>query len=174
MDIEGKTGFLHFSGPPSPPTPLPAAGRGEKTIKSFTPLLVSLSPCLPLRLSPKMDASLHTAGASLMAVVCDFLIVGGGVIGNSIAFHLAQRRAGRVLLLEKSFLGAGSSGKSGAIVRQHYSNRLTALMARQSLGCFQHFDNLVGGPPVFTATGMVIVVNEKDRAGLEANVAMQR
>jgi len=108
-----------------------------------------------------------------MAVTCDFLIVGGGVIGSSIAFHLAQRGAGRVLLLEKSFLGAGSSGKSGAIVRQHYSNRLTALMARKSLAVFQQFDSIVGGPPVFTPTGMVLVVNEKDRAGLEANVAMQ-
>src|SRR6184192_2836679 len=109
-----------------------------------------------------------------MAVSCDFLIVGGGVIGSSIAFHLAQRRAGRVLLLEKSFLGAGSSGKSGAIVRQHYSNRLTAAMARKSLRTFEHFDDLVGGPPVFTRTGMVIVVNEGDRAGLEANLALQQ
>jgi sarcosine oxidase subunit beta len=109
-----------------------------------------------------------------MAVSSDFLIVGGGVIGTSIAFHLAQRRAGRVVLLEKSFLGAGSSGKSGAIVRQHYSNRLTASMARLSLRTFEHFDDVVGGPPIFTHTGMVLIVNERDRAGLEANCAMQR
>ena len=109
-----------------------------------------------------------------MAVSCDFLIVGGGVIGTSIAYHLAQRRAGRVLLLEKSYLGAGSSGKSGAIVRQHYSNRLTASMAQKSLRVFERFDDVIGGPPVFTHTGMVLVVNERDRAGLEANVAMQR
>src|SRR2546421_11764847 len=109
-----------------------------------------------------------------MAVSCDILIVGGGVIGTSTAFALARRRAGRVLLLEKSYLGAGSSGKSGAIVRQHYSNRLTATMARQSLRVFEQFDEIVGGPPVFTHTGMVLVVNERDRAGLEANVAMQR
>src|SRR5271155_4273770 len=109
-----------------------------------------------------------------MTVTCDFLIVGGGVIGSSIAFHLAQRRVGRVLVLEKSVLGAGSSGKSGAIIRQHYSNQLTALMARKSLRVFEQFDTLVGGPPVFTHTGMVLIVNEKDRAGLEANVAMQR
>src|SRR5437868_10808272 len=109
-----------------------------------------------------------------MAVSCDFLIVGGGVIGTSIAFTLASRRAGRVILLEKSFLGAGSSGKSGAIIRQHYSNRLTAAMAQKSLRVFEHFDDLVGGPPVFTRTGMVIVVNDKDKAGLEANVNMQR
>src|SRR5436190_3177186 len=109
-----------------------------------------------------------------MAVNCDILIVGGGVMGTSIAWHLARRRVGRVLLLEKSFLGAGSSGKSGAIVRQHYSNRLTASMARLSLRTFEQFDDLVGGPPVFTHAGMVLVVNERDRAGLEANCAMQR
>ncbi|OAI48045.1 hypothetical protein AYO44_01180 [Planctomycetaceae bacterium SCGC AG-212-F19] len=109
-----------------------------------------------------------------MAVTCDVLIVGGGVIGTSIAFHLAQRRAGRVILLEKSFLAAGSSGKSGAIIRQHYSNKLTAQMAQQSLRVFEHFDEIVGGPPVFTRAGMVIVVNDRDRAGLEANITMQR
>ncbi len=104
----------------------------------------------------------------------DILIVGGGVIGTSIAFALARRRVGRVILLEKAFLGAGSSGKSGAIIRQHYSNRLTAAMAQKSLRVFEHFPDVVGGPAVFTHTGMAIVVNERDRAGLEANVAMQR
>jgi glycine/D-amino acid oxidase-like deaminating enzyme len=104
----------------------------------------------------------------------DILIVGGGVIGASLAFALARRRAGQVVLLEKTFLGAGSSGKSGAIIRQHYSNRLTARMAQLGLGVFEHFDDLVGGPPVFTRTGMAVVVNERDRAGLEANIALQR
>src|SRR5271167_4280100 len=99
---------------------------------------------------------------------CDIVIVGGGVIGVSIAHALTRRRAGRVVVLEKSFLGAGSSGKSGAIIRQHYSNRLTASMAQKSLRVFEHFEDVVGGPPVFTRTGLIVVVNEKDRAGLEA------
>jgi sarcosine oxidase subunit beta len=109
-----------------------------------------------------------------MAVNCDIVIVGGGVMGTSIAWHLARRRAGKVMLLEKSFLGAGSSGKSGAIIRQHYSNKLTASMAQKSLRVFERFEDVVGGPPVFTRTGLIVVVNEKDRAGLEANLAMQR
>jgi sarcosine oxidase subunit beta len=109
-----------------------------------------------------------------MAVTSDIIIVGGGVMGTSIAWHLARRRVGKVMLLEKSFLGAGSSGKSGAIIRQHYSNRLTASMAQKSLRVFEHFEDVVGGPPVFTRTGLVVVVNEKDRAGLEVNLAMQR
>jgi sarcosine oxidase subunit beta len=109
-----------------------------------------------------------------MAVTCDILIVGGGVMGTSIALALAQRKAGKVMLLEKAFLAAGSSGKSGAIIRQHYSNRLTASMAQKSLRVFERFDEVVGGPPVFTRAGMVLVVNQRDRAGLEANLAMQR
>src|SRR6266550_7349705 len=109
-----------------------------------------------------------------MAVNCDILIVGGGVMGTSIAWHLAKRKAGKVVLLEKSYLGAGSSGKSGAIIRQHYSNALTVDMARLSLRVFENFPDAVGGPPVFTHTGMVVVVNERDRAGLDANLTMQR
>src|SRR6202048_4111325 len=107
-----------------------------------------------------------------MAVNCDIIIVGGGVMGASIAWQLALRRAGKVVVLEKSFLGAGSSGKSGAIIRQHYSNVLTASMAQKSLRVFERFDDVIGGPPVFTHTGMVLIVNERDRAGLEANLAM--
>src|SRR5713226_4399838 len=109
-----------------------------------------------------------------MSQTCDILIVGGGVIGVSIAHSLAQRKVGKIVLLEKSFLGAGSSGKSGAIIRQHYSNVLTASMAQKSLRVFERFDDVVGGPPVFTQTGMALIVNQRDRAGLQANLVMQR
>src|SRR5712691_6454740 len=109
-----------------------------------------------------------------MNQTCDLLIVGGGVIGTSIAHSLARRKPGRIVLLAKSFLGAGSSGQSGAIIRQHDSNKVAAAMAQKSLRVFEHFDDVVGGPPVFTHTGMVIVVNERDRAGLEANLALQQ
>ncbi len=109
-----------------------------------------------------------------MIRTCDILVIGGGVMGTSIAYHLAHRAAGRVMVLEKSHVGAGSSGKSGAIIRQHYSNPLTARMARHGLRVFERFDEVVGGPPVFTRSGLAIVVNQKDRPALEANLAMLR
>lgn len=102
----------------------------------------------------------------------DILIIGGGVMGASIACHLARRRVGRVILLEKAHLGAGASGKSGAIIRQHYSNALTATLAQRSLRVFEKFEEIYGGPPVFTRTGLAIIVAEKDRPGLEANLTM--
>jgi sarcosine oxidase subunit beta len=109
-----------------------------------------------------------------MANTADVLIVGGGVMGLAIAQALAQRKAGRVVVLEKSFIGAGSSGKSGAIIRQHYSNPLTARMAQLSLKVFERFHDIYGGPPVFTRTGLVIIVQRKDQAALERNLAMQQ
>ena len=47
-------------------------------------------------------------------------------------------------------------------------------MAQKGLRVYEHFDELIGGPPVFTRTGMVLVVHERDRAGLETNLAAQR
>jgi sarcosine oxidase subunit beta len=94
-------------------------------------------------------------------------------MGCSTAFQLVQRRL-KVAILEKGSIGAGSTGKSSAIVRQHYSNELTARMALYGLRTFQHFEERVGGECGFTRTGYVATVSAKDQAGLEANVALQR
>lgn len=105
----------------------------------------------------------------------DAIIIGAGIMGCSTAFQLAQRGL-KVAVLEKGSVGAGSTGKSSAIIRQHYSNELTARMALYSLRVFQNFDAAVGGREAcgFTRTGFVALVAAKDRAGLEANVALQQ
>ncbi|HSM55717.1 MAG TPA: FAD-binding oxidoreductase [Candidatus Sulfomarinibacteraceae bacterium] len=103
----------------------------------------------------------------------DVIIIGGGIMGCSAAFQLAQRGV-RVALLEKGVIGAGSTGESSAIIRQHYSNELTARMALYSLGVFQHFDGVVGGESGFTPTGFLALTSAADKQGLEANIALQR
>lgn len=94
-------------------------------------------------------------------------------MGCSTAMQLSQRGL-KVALLEKENIGAGSSGKSSAIIRQHYSNELTARMALHSLRVFQDFKERVGGECGFVETGFVAVVAAKDYEGLEANVELQR
>ncbi len=103
----------------------------------------------------------------------DAIIIGGGIMGCSTAFQLAQRGLS-VALFEKQSLGAGSTGKSSAIIRQHYSNRLTARMALHSLRVYQNFADEVGGESGFVQNGFLVTVSEKDQAGLRANVAMQQ
>jgi sarcosine oxidase subunit beta len=108
-----------------------------------------------------------------MTEAFDVIIIGGGIMGCSTALQLA-RRGMEVALLEKGVIGAGPTGKSSAIIRQHYSNEVTARMALHSLRIFQDFENQVGDECGFTQTGFVAMVPAKDKAGLEANVALQR
>lgn len=108
-----------------------------------------------------------------MSETYDALIIGGGIMGCSTALQLA--RAGlSVAVLEKGSLGSGSTGKSSAIIRQHYSNDTTARMALESLRVFQNFDELVGGESGFTRTGFLVLTPASDVQGLRANVEMQQ
>src|SRR5205085_8978823 len=68
----------------------------------------------------------------------------------------------------------GTTGRSGAIVRQHYSNDFTIRMAKDSLHIFQHFDDAIGGDCGFLPTGMIVMANEQDAPSLQANVKMQQ
>ena len=104
----------------------------------------------------------------------DIVIIGGGIMGCSMLYHLARLGAARPLLLEREVLGAGSTGRSQAICRTHYSNPITASMAWESLKVYTNFGDLVGGTAGFIKTGYVVVVEEVDRPGLELNIAMQQ
>ena len=108
------------------------------------------------------------------AQTADAVIIGGGVIGCAIQYHLAQLGVSNTVLLERDVLGSGSTGRSQAICRMHYSNRITTQLAWQSLQVFADFDARVGGHSGFVRTGYLVVVNEADEGGLERNVAMQQ
>lgn len=108
-----------------------------------------------------------------MAETYDVIIIGAGIMGCSAAVQLAQRGI-RVALLERDYVGAGPTAKSSAIIRQHYSNEITARMALFSLRVFQNFDEYVGDECGFVERGFLVLVDAKDQAGLEANVELQR
>ncbi|HLJ62117.1 MAG TPA: FAD-binding oxidoreductase [bacterium] len=110
-----------------------------------------------------------------MTSTADVVVVGGGVVGASVAFHLAARGVTRVVLCERRWPAAGATGKSGALVRMHYTNEPEARLAFASLEYFQHWGDVVGaGSAGFAKTGMVRFVAPADDAKLRANVAMLR
>jgi sarcosine oxidase subunit beta len=103
----------------------------------------------------------------------DVVVVGGGVVGASTAFHLAARGIGRVVLCERHWPAAGASGKSGALVRTHYTNAPEARLAHLSLNYFRHWSDAVGsGDCGFLNCGMVRTVSAHNIARLQANVDM--
>jgi sarcosine oxidase subunit beta len=104
----------------------------------------------------------------------DVIVIGGGVMGLFAAYHLAEQGAGRIVLLEKRRLGAGSSGKSGAILRQHYSHETTVRMSRESLMFYRGFAERHGRDIGFRQTGMLFTCHVDDRAALDGNVELQR
>jgi sarcosine oxidase, subunit beta len=109
-----------------------------------------------------------------MQSTADIVVIGAGVNGVSTAYHLAKAGAGRVVVVEWRHLGAGASGKSGALVRTHYTNEPETRLAQVSLDYFQHWGDVVGGECGFQPIGLLVFVPREQRAHLEANVAMHR
>ncbi len=109
-----------------------------------------------------------------MATTADIVVIGGGVMGCSILYNLAAMGAGNLVLMERDALGSGSTGKSQAICRMHYSNPVTTLMAWESMKIYQSFPEVVGAESGYVTTGYLVVVGPQDREAIEQNVAMQQ
>ncbi len=104
----------------------------------------------------------------------DFIVIGAGVVGCSLAFHLARRRAGRVLVLERGLAAQGGSSRSSALVRMHYTLPQEVLLALRSLQILRHWEDYVGRPGSFRELGFVRLVPEHEVEKLKRNVEMQR
>jgi len=104
----------------------------------------------------------------------DAIVIGGGVIGASTAFQLTALGVRKVVLLERRHLGAGASGKSGALVRMHYTNEPESRLAFESLKVFRDFSARVGGDCGFEAVGFVQVVGPAHERALAHNIEVQR
>lgn len=103
-------------------------------------------------------------------------IVGGGVMGVRAAWACARRGA-EVVLHERRDLAAGSSGRSGAVLRQHYSSPVVAAMARDSLVEYGTLEQGTGKAVGFEACGVLTIAGPGAPGTLEllrSNVAMQR
>jgi len=101
------------------------------------------------------------------------VIVGGGVIGTSIAFHLAEAGVD-VVLLEREQLGSGSTCRAAGGVRAQFSDALNIEIAQRSLRAFRDFARRPGWEIDFKQVGYLFVLSsEADVAEFERNVRLQ-
>jgi sarcosine oxidase, subunit beta len=109
-----------------------------------------------------------------MAARARVVIVGGGVIGVSAAFHLAEAGVTDVLLLEADALGSGSSSKAAGGVRAQFSDRVNIELGQRSLEAFGRFAARPGGQIDFHQVGYLFLLDDPGTAAtFEQNVALQ-
>jgi sarcosine oxidase subunit beta len=103
----------------------------------------------------------------------DVIIIGGGIHGASLAFHLT-RLGLKPLVLERNFIASGATGRSSGLVRMHYDLEPESRLAWASFAYFRNWAEMVGGECGFTRTGFVQIVAREYSDQLRANVAMHQ
>lgn len=102
------------------------------------------------------------------------MIVGGGVIGTSIAFHLAKAGVRDVVLVERGQLGSGSTCKAAGGVRAQFSDALNIQLGAHSLAAYRRFEAELGQCIDLTAAGYLFLLSRpEDVAAFETSVALQ-
>jgi sarcosine oxidase, subunit beta len=108
-----------------------------------------------------------------MRKTADVVIVGGGVIGCSTAYHLAQHGVREVVLVEMAEIGAGSSSKSAAMLSvQFCQDALSVRMAKHCYEAFMRFEEEVGSPLDFHRSGWLYAATEESADALRRQAAL--
>jgi glycine/D-amino acid oxidase-like deaminating enzyme len=108
-----------------------------------------------------------------VTTTADAIIIGGGIHGASLAFHLAEGGL-RPLVVERDFIAAGATGRSSGLVRMHYDLEVESRLAWQSFQYFRNWAERVGGDCGFTRTGFLMFVRPAYVEQLKANVAIHQ
>jgi len=114
------------------------------------------------------------SGSSALPKTADVVILGAAVMGTAIAFHLAKRKTGKIVLLDRDHVGRGGSGRSSALIRMHYTFPPEVQLAVVSLKMFQNWQDVVGASGDFRKTGFVRIVHPDEIERLKVNVDMHR
>ena len=105
----------------------------------------------------------------------DVVIVGAGIMGVSTAYHLARRRAGRIVVIERDDVCSGSTALASGGIRHQYANRIGIELTLHSIETYERFEDVFGVDPRFRQHGyLILVTTEAEHAQAELNVALQR
>lgn len=106
----------------------------------------------------------------------DVVVVGGGIIGVAVAFYLAKRKYGQIVLLEKElFLGSGSTSKAAGGIRAQFSSAANIQMSMLSEDLFCRFKEDTGSEALYDQVGYLFVLSDdKDVVEYRKHYELQR
>lgn len=112
--------------------------------------------------------------AAPLPSTAEVVVVGGGVMGTSILFHLAEAGVTDAVLVERGALGSGSSSKAAGGVRTQFSDELNVRLAKRSLAAFEDFGRRPGWEIDLKQVGyLFLLTREEDVHHFEAGVRLQ-
>ncbi|HMK52258.1 MAG TPA: FAD-binding oxidoreductase [Thermodesulfobacteriota bacterium] len=110
-----------------------------------------------------------------MKKTADVVIIGGGIVGLSIAYYLALKKAGRIILFEKGQLGEGSTGRSVGGIRTQFSTEINIRFSLESLKIFEQFEEEFGVNPEFKRVGYLFLATTKEEMEIvRSNISLQK
>ncbi len=114
-------------------------------------------------------------GEAPMSDTADVVVIGGGIIGASVAWNLARRQAGRIVVLEKEkHTGRGSTAYSAGGIREQFSSEINILMSHYSLDVYARFSEEMDQDIDYKQAGyMFLAPTEATAKALRQNVALQ-
>lgn len=118
--------------------------------------------------------SLRLESAPAQPKSADVVIIGGGVIGVSIAYHLAQAGVQNIVLIEQYELGSGSSAKPLGGVRANFSDPGNIQLGQRSLAAFERFEDDFGTDIHLNQVGYLFLARTEDEvSSLEESAQIQ-
>src|SRR5512141_1511882 len=110
-----------------------------------------------------------------LPTTADIVIIGGGVMGASAAYHLAQRGMKNIVLLEKEeYFGSGATGRCAGGVRYQFSTEINIRLSLESLPMLERFREEIGQEVNYQKCGYLLVAtNSRDAETFRVNVALQ-
>ena len=103
------------------------------------------------------------------------VIIGGGVVGCAIAYHLALRGVRDVVVLERETVGSGTTSKAAGGIRAQFATETEIRFSLEAIGVFERFQDEFGVDPGYTKIGYLFLVSDPaDLRGFEARIALQR
>lgn len=110
-----------------------------------------------------------------MGETADIVIIGAGIVGCSIAYHLAAQGAGTVVVVEKDLVCSGSTGKSAGGIRQQFATEVNLQLSIESLKMFHRMREELGIDPDFHQVGYLFLATTPEELALFGrNAALQQ